>query len=243
MSELSDKAISEIQNAVMPIILTDKAGNEYTSRQVFPVNAKPMPMPGMLQVSTLTGLVDFIHATKDFGEEAAFIHVVSHCEVELLSGVYGPAKQRTRYVNASFEALLGKSFIFGTFYEKESFVVGLQSLFEPTPERADVLKVIGTIKENQVREYADDGVTQTVSAKAGVALVSEIVVPNPVILQPFRTFREIDQPASPFILRVRAGKEMPQCALFEADGGRWKLEAIGRIKEYLEDKIELPIFA
>lgn len=243
MSELSDKAILEIQNAVVPVILTDKAGNEFTSRQVFPVNAKTQPMPSRIDIATLTGLIDFILATKDFGEESAFIHIKDHSEVELLSGVYGPAKQRTCYVNASFEALLGKSFVFGTFYEKESFVVGLQSLFEPTPERAEVLKVIGTIKENQVREYADDGVTQTVSAKAGVALVSEIVVPNPVVLQPFRTFREIDQPASPFILRVRAGKEMPQCALFEADGGRWKLEAIGRIKEFIEDKVELPIFA
>jgi len=242
MSDLSDKAILEIQNAVVPVILTDKAGNEYTSRQVHPVDAKELPMPRRINIATLTGLVDFIEASA-FGSEGACIHIVSHSEVDLLSGVHGPAKQRDHYVNASFEALLGKSFTFGTFYEKESFVVGLQSLFEPTPERADVLKVIGTIKENQVREYADDGVTQTVSAKAGVALVSEIVVPNPVILQPFRTFREIYQPASPFILRVRAGKEMPQCALFEADGGRWKLEAIGRIKEFLEDKVNIPIFA
>ena len=249
MSELSDFAVKQIQKAVEVQIITDKTGNEYSTNPIypvtFPIEERKLPAPACFAVNTLTGLVDFIiHYNKKIDDwDPAIIHIQDHAAVSLYSEPFGPAKQRTEFVKASFTDLLGISFKFGVFYEQESFIIGLQALFVPTPTRDDVLKVIGTIKENQVRDFSDDGVSQSVAAKAGVALVSEVKVPNPVILQPFRTFREIEQPASPFVLRVRQGKEAPECALFEADGGRWKLEAIAKIKEYLEDKIVLPIFA
>jgi len=247
MNELSEFAIKEFQKSVSVEILKDKDMNEYTSRSVYPLKKERevLPFADCLKIFTLTGLVDFCLRNKETGaEDPAIIHVMDHTEVALLSNPFGETKQRTRFVRATFKELLDGSFTFGAFYEQEQFIIGLQSLFEPTPQRAEVLKVIGTIKENQVREFSDDGVTQSVSAKAGVALVQELPVPNPVILRPYRTFREIEQPESPFILRVRQGKgEKPVCALFEADGGKWKLEAIIRIKEYLEDKLELPIIA
>lgn len=64
--------------------------------------------------------------------------------------------------------------------------------------------------------------------------MEEIIVPNPVILRPCRTFTEIEQPYSPFILRVADG---PKAALFCADSGAWKLEDIKKIKEYLSQKL------
>ena len=41
-------------------------------------------------------------------------------------------------------------------------------------------------------------------------------------LRPYRTFKEIDQPESQFLLRLN---ENGNIGLFEADGGMWKLEA------------------
>lgn len=245
MSELSDKALTAIQDAVKAEIITDKAGNEYVTKTVTLLKERTLPSHAVIDVSTLTGLVDYCKLKENLtgDEKPFFIHVEDEQSVKLYSDVFGLAKQQTCFLTASFDALLGKSFRFGEFYDHESFIIGLQSLFEPTPQRAEVLKVIGTIKENQVREFGDDGVTQAVSAKAGIALVTDVPVPNPVYLKPFRTFREIDQPESPFILRVKSGKEKPTCALIEADGGKWKLTAIQRIKEFLEDKLELPIIA
>lgn len=46
---------------------------------------------------------------------------------------------------------------------------------------------------------------------------------------PFRTFLEVEQPESEFLLRVDAEKGI---GLFEADGGIWKLEAKRNIAEY-----------
>jgi len=67
-----------------------------------------------------------------------------------------------------------------------------------------------------------------------------------VVLRPYRTFLEIEQPASAFVFRLRRGREgeLPTCALFEADGGRWKLEAIERIRDYLKEQLsEIAVIA
>lgn len=65
------------------------------------------------------------------------------------------------------------------------------------------------------------------------------IVPNPVKLKPYRTFLEVDQPVSEFIFRMKQDKyDGVLCALFEADGGAWKMEATERIKKYLESELK-----
>lgn len=58
-------------------------------------------------------------------------------------------------------------------------------------------------------------------------------VPNPVKLRPYRTFHEVEQPASDFIFRMKSERGI-SCALFEADGGAWENAAMANIKNYLE---------
>ena len=75
--------------------------------------------------------------------------------------------------------------------------------------------------------------------KTGIASKGEAIVPNPVILQPYRTFVEVPQPYSQYIFRMKQDKyDGIQCALFEADGGAWKIEAMKEIKAYLEEQLE-----
>lgn len=53
-------------------------------------------------------------------------------------------------------------------------------------------------------------------------------------LQPYRTFLEVEQPASDFLLRLdKEGRP----ALYEADGGAWKLEAKRNIAAYLCEQL------
>lgn len=121
-------------------------------------------------------------------------------------------------------------FDFGRWIDSENFIIKLQSCFEKNKDRDVMLKIVGNIKEENVNTFGDDGVSQSVVAKTGVATVADVIVPNPVVLKPFRTFIEVDQPESEFIFRMQNG---PKCALFEADGGAWKLTAMKRIKSYL----------
>jgi hypothetical protein len=141
---------------------------------------------------------------------------------------------------------LGRTFEFDHFYALEDVIISLQTVFGDTKERADLLQLLGTIKDENVRTATDDGITQSVTVKAGIQIVEGKEAPNRVELVPFRTFREIDQPASPFVLRLRQGREggLPTAALFEADGGQWSLTAIASIKAFLEEAIEgVPIIA
>lgn len=75
----------------------------------------------------------------------------------------------------------------------------------------------------------DNGVTQTVEARQGVALNAMVEIKPRVMLRPFRTFLEVEQPESEFLLRVDPDEGI---GFFEADGGIWKLEAKKNIADY-----------
>mgnify|MGYP003258251653 FL=1 len=53
-------------------------------------------------------------------------------------------------------------------------------------------------------------------------------------MQPYRTFLEVKQPASDFLLRIDKDGHP---ALYEADGGAWKLEAKRNIAGYLSAQL------
>jgi hypothetical protein len=63
-------------------------------------------------------------------------------------------------------------------------------------------------------------------------------VKNPVMLQPYRTFREVGQPQSEFLVRLQSGEKLPTVAVFEADGGSWQVEAIQKIVRFLRDGLQ-----
>lgn len=55
-----------------------------------------------------------------------------------------------------------------------------------------------------------------------------------VALRPFRTFLEVEQPESEFLLRL---DDDGNVGLFEADGGMWQQTAKASIAAYFEDKL------
>lgn len=209
-------------------------GMEYATKAVFNPPLPQEPLTAPLQVSTLTGLADYC-ATKKGG---SLIHVRSYHEVGLLSDIQGVNRQRENFVTANCGAPLFK---FGQFLAHAEFMIGIQALFEDYGDRAKVMKVVGTLRDEHAKTSADNGITQRVTASAGIALSQDVALPNPVILKPFRTFMEIAQPPSLFVLRVKEGNAV---ALFEADGGQWKREAILSIREYLTKHVaDVPVIA
>ena len=80
----------------------------------------------------------------------------------------------------------------------------------------------------------DNGVSQEVEARQGVSLKALVQVKPRVALRPFRTFLEVEQPASEFLLRL---DDDGNVGLFEADGGMWQQTAKASIAAYFEDKL------
>ena len=64
--------------------------------------------------------------------------------------------------------------------------------------------------------------------------LSDVIVPNPVKLRPYRTFAEIEQPESSYVFRIKDTDRGPAFKLVEADGDLWKNDVMKKIKEYLE---------
>ena len=190
------------------------------------------PVASKLTVSTLTGLVDYIKTNVDQLKGKLLIQVKSPNEVALYSPLNAD-REREKYVSA--EAILPNNVTYERFLETERFNIMLQSAFVDNEDKAKLLKYTALITDDTVKNFGDDGISQKVTVKTGVASVSDAVVPNPVTLAPFRTFPEVEQPESKFIFRMKEG---PSAALFEADGGAWRNKAILNIKAYLEKELE-----
>ncbi len=193
------------------------------------------PVAKALTIQTLTGFRDLIE--KEIGTEGNIAHIVSPDEVRLFAELDNTYRRREQFGVATCTGLFDVC-PFGRYMALEPFLIGLQSRFVRTPELAEVVKLLGTIEEGAVRTHDDDGFTQNVTVKQGITRRAEASVPSPVTLRPYRTFPELEQPESAFILRLQpGGDEMPQVALFEADGGAWKLAAIQTIRAWLEKNV------
>jgi len=226
-------AIEKILGLSAPTI-TEHDGIEYADRQLFPI--KP-PQPARLEIKSLSGLVDYVRAcTKQEERNNLVIHAEGPDSVYLLTKL--DMIFQTRDCLAHCSLFEDRRFTFGQFMDVENFIISLQSHFVQTETSKKILQIVGNIKCETVQTSEDDGTTQRVAAKQGTVMVKEVSVPNPVSLKPFRTFRELDQPESAFVLRVKSDSGRFSCALFEADGSEWKLDAMARIKTYLEKEIK-----
>lgn len=207
-------------------------GRRYTDKEVFPVN-EPLIVP--MKISSLAGIVQYVKEIAQNEkswltdvETPLVISIKDHCTVEISSPIVSEELKRQKLLISEYTA---PSFRFGDFYSAEEFNIKMQSVFQETDDKEIILKVVGNLKEESVRNVGDDGVSQSVACKVGVATVADVKVPNPVKLKPFRTFIEAGQPESLFVFRMREGS---RCALFEADGGEWKEAAKINIYDYLE---------
>ena len=195
------------------------------------------PKAATIEMNTLSSLIDYIKANIDEMAGNMIIHVQSPTKVQMYSELdYERNREYMVEVNASVP-----EFRFNQFTDHEAFCINLQSKFinEQGTDRALLLKFAGTVESGTVAEYGDDGVTQKATVKTGIASKGEAIVPNPVSLRPYRTFVEVEQPLSQYVFRMKQDKyDGIQCALYEADGGAWKIEAMKSIKEYLKAQLE-----
>lgn len=71
-------------------------------------------------------------------------------------------------------------------------MIVLQMNFVRTEVIDRLLQLFGNISSEEVRTSSDDGVTQQVVVKQGIKLVDWQTIPTPVLLQPYRTFPEVE---------------------------------------------------
>lgn len=193
--------------------------------------------PDTYYVDTLDALIKMIR-TEGVGwvdvDGRLNVRVVSAREVSVVSS-YMPTKDnmfdRAKLYYAKTDV---PSVTIGAEMSQEQAIVELQSLYGATPDRDYLLDLLSRIDVNQGVSSVDNGVTQEVSVRTGAVLKEKMSVRPIVRLQPYRTFLEVSQPVSDFLLRV---SKSGYPALFEADGGAWKLEAKRNIAAYLGEQL------
>lgn len=201
--------------------------NEYNLQELNPRKYAPT-----LELQTLKSLVDYLKSDNDFiGVYRLVVVVESYQRVSVYDQAdveYGKRPQLVS-VKASVPVIP-----FSIWCNQEEFNIMLQSMFINDVDRNLVLDFASHLKIEKGTEAQDNGVTQTVTVRDGVASLAQAKTPNPVILRPYRTFNEVEQPASQFVFRVNKSANL---ALFEADGGKWKLDAVKNISDYLKTEL------
>lgn len=212
-------------------------GKMYSVKHLEPVMYEPRVET--LVVHSLSAFCDYIKTNKDnLDLNSVTVLVCSTDEVRLIGPVSGKSKTRDIFVTATFS---GQGFTYNSFLGQENFAISFRSLMVPKngDDSEYVLSYIGRIQNRTAVTTEDDGITQTAEIRKGISgHLSEKEKVKPIVrLSPYRTFREIEQPESEFLLRIRPGEDSGfKVALFEADGGAWRLKAMEGIAAYIREK-------
>lgn len=245
------EAIDKVLSLAVPSVL--KFGDlQYSDKSLHLITP---PAPTCIECSTLQGMVDLLsNDFEDVDLAKVLLHITSPTTVELISKQSDEYGRRREWASATYPQV--ETFKFATWHKPESFVIALQQHFQRVKVETTeggfahdldyVLGVASKITAEHASENTDDGFAQRVAVKQGIALKAETVLKPMVNLAPYRTFAEIDQVISQFVFRARYESESgsPQLALFEGDGGRWKLGAVAAIKTWLEEqKTTVPVIS
>lgn len=226
-------AIDRIVGLAAPYTM-EADGHTFCSKALVEVKADEYA-PTAYEVDTLDALVKLILTEGLTLGRRLYVRVDSARKVTVTT-TYNNGELRNPYQRFPlYEATSDVPGVtIGHSMSQEQAIVELQSLYAVTPDRDYLLSLLSRIDVNQGVSSVDNGISQEVSVKTGAVLKEQAMVQPIVHLQPYRTFLEVEQPASDFLLRL--DKE-GHPALYEADGGAWKLEAKRSIAAYLAEKL------
>lgn len=218
---------NSLKEQSMDVKVTEIAGKTYCNKELYRYGKEELATA--IHASTLSSVVDYITNKSEELRESMILHITDPRTVKLYSGLL--AEKRREYLFES-EAVVNE-FQFDKWYDQERFLIELQANFALNDDLQTIMKVAGNIKSGTTANYSDDGISQKTTIQAGVQR-SDVIVPNPVTLVPYRTFPEIKQPQSQYVFRIRDTGGEPDFKLVEADNGLWKHEAMKEIKYYFE---------
>lgn len=199
----------------------------------------PSDMAREMYLDTLASTVDYIRDCISSNKfKTPFIVKTGYEKVDVFSGLNDRLERNHLVVTKPLLPLIR----FDQWMDMESFVIQLKTCFCETENLKRLVAIVSTITDESKVSMEDDGFGLKISQISGTAVKKEGNLQiNPIVrLVPYRTFEEVDQPESRFLLRVRDGGKM---ALYEADGGMWKLQAQENVSDYLRNELAVEIKA
>lgn len=235
------EAIEKIVSLADPHIY--KVGDDTYTNDSMRYLTPHIDRPSGLGFSSLDGVVQAIKAEIARSEIAKplFVQVSSTHNVNVYTTWRRDNLDRDELYTAS--AVLPESF--GKWMEHEDAIIALRSKFVENDGTKYLLELLASVSDDNSVQSKDNGMTQTVTAKTGVSLATKVAVKPIVKLKPYRTFAEVEQPESEFLIRLKPGNkeagEKAKIGIIEADGGAWKLTARHNIAEYFRKNLAVEI--
>jgi hypothetical protein len=185
-------------------------------------------------ITTLSSLCDMIKAEVK-RKAAAFPFFVSVQDYNRVT-VYGSYEVNFSRRHLYSAVADNKDFHFST-KPLEQAIIALQSQYVNGGDVEYIIDLCSRISKQADVTTEDNGVSQKVQTTKGIALKTNETVRNRVLLRPFRTFMEVPQPESEYLLRLSEIHGVMSVSLIESDGGAWKLTAKANIAEYLKEHL------
>lgn len=211
-------------------------GDTYSDNDLYRI-APHVDRPAEITVNSLDSIVALVehelNVIDKMIERPIFIHIAS---------------PRTVRVFSTLDNYMGRDYLYkascdapefsGGWRAHEASIIELRSAFVPNEGVEYLLDLLSTISVEDGVTSDDNGVTQKVTTRQGVSLKHYENTKLRIPLKPYRTFTEVEQPESEFILRL--DKDF-RVGLFEADGGAWKLCAKANIRNCFYTALEQEI--
>ena len=204
-------------------------GDVYSDRDLVRIDPH-IDRPSIISVSGLDSIVKLVHNELDMFENLPVFIRVNDARWVSVFTTYDDVMCRDTLYTAKCDV---PGFMDG-FREYEQAIIQLRSKFAPGPGVDYLLDLLSRMSKENGVTTRDNGVSQEVEARQGISLKTMVQVKPRVALRPFRTFLEVDQPESEFLLRL---DDEGNVGLFEADGGMWQQQAKANIMAYFEDKL------
>lgn len=223
------EAIKEIERMAAPTTV-EVDGSVYSNQELVFVQDKK-PMPKCIELTGLDSVCKMVRNEADHVGLQIFIQVKDYRNVSVFTSLDSDEDRLYLYKCAADTPVVTTD----RFMDYEKAVIELRSLYIPNEGTEYLLQLLSSISNESRVTSSDNGVTQRIEATNGIALSSMVTVKPRVTLQPFRTFIEVAQPASEFLLRIN---ERGEIGFYQADGGVWKLEATRYVAGYFEEKLQ-----
>lgn len=205
-------------------------GHTYSNEHLVRIDP-PKWMPKAIDVTGLDSVCKLVRNEAGAVGRKIFIQIQTYNKVQVFS-TYDDQYERSYLYRCTADTPIVSV---GKFNPYENAVIELRSLYIPNDDIKYLLNLLSSISSESKVTSSDNGVTQSVEAKQGIALSQMVQVKPRVSLKPFRTFIEVEQPESEFLLRISGDGKI---GLFEADGGVWKLEATRNVAHYFEEALK-----
>lgn len=223
LAKMIDKIVSLKETKTFEI-----GGQTYADSQLTRIPPH-VDRPECIEVSGLDGICKLIRTELAKLDTIVMVQAKAHNAVEVMT-TYQPDFSR----NILYRAKADAPGLRTGFRGREVALIELRSLFIPNEGSAYLLDLLSRMTDENSVTSNDNGVTQQVEARQGISLNMLVEIKPRVQLRPFRTFLEVEQPESEFLIRVDAQEGV---GFFEADGGIWKLEAKKNIANYFNTNL------